>query len=166
MKHLPINDFLTIQEAAKKLRVSTKTLRRWEAGGKLVPIRTAGGHRRYTLTQIEEVKKPKAKDIFKSFLTPPEISTSKIAEIAKEEARKEVINYKFWSLDSKDLTKVNEDEDQNKDLEILNNQGQTVHTSVICEASPIVSISNLSKGFYTIKIKNDDGIIIKKFIKQ
>ncbi|KKR11168.1 MAG: hypothetical protein UT39_C0010G0001, partial [Candidatus Woesebacteria bacterium GW2011_GWA1_39_21] len=121
MKHLPINDFLTIQEAAKKLRVSTKTLRRWEAGGKLVPIRTAGGHRRYTLTQIEEVKKPKAKDIFKSFLTPPEISTSKIAEIAKEEARKEVINYKFWSLDSKDLTKVNEDEDQNKDLEILNN---------------------------------------------
>ena len=43
---------LTIQEAAKKLKVSTKTLRRWEANGTLVPGRTTGAHRRYTEEQI------------------------------------------------------------------------------------------------------------------
>ncbi|HVZ11970.1 MAG TPA: helix-turn-helix domain-containing protein, partial [Patescibacteria group bacterium] len=43
---------LSIQEAAKKLKVSTKTLRRWEERGILVPQRTDGNHRRYTATQI------------------------------------------------------------------------------------------------------------------
>jgi excisionase family DNA binding protein len=43
---------LTIQEAADLLGVSTKTLRRWEDDGKLVPERTEGGHRRYDVTQL------------------------------------------------------------------------------------------------------------------
>ncbi len=46
----------SIQDAAKLLNVSTKTLRRWEARGVLVPIRTEGGHRRYELSKIRELK--------------------------------------------------------------------------------------------------------------
>jgi hypothetical protein len=46
----------SIQDAARILNVSTKTLRRWEARGVLVPVRTEGGHRRYDLNQIKELK--------------------------------------------------------------------------------------------------------------
>jgi hypothetical protein len=46
----------SIQDAAKLLNVSTKTLRRWEARGVLVPVRTVGGHRRYELDKIRELK--------------------------------------------------------------------------------------------------------------
>ncbi len=46
----------TIADAAKLLNVSAKTLRRWEARGILVPIRSTGGHRRYDLNQVRELK--------------------------------------------------------------------------------------------------------------
>ena len=42
-----------IGEAAKVLGVSITTLRRWEAGGRLIPERTSGGHRRYKLAKIK-----------------------------------------------------------------------------------------------------------------
>jgi len=42
---------LSIGQASKLLGVSISTLRRWEAEGKLVPNRTAAGHRRYDLSQ-------------------------------------------------------------------------------------------------------------------
>ena len=45
---------LSIQEAAKILKVSTKTLRRWEGRSVLVPQRTDGNHRRYSSSQIEQ----------------------------------------------------------------------------------------------------------------
>lgn len=38
--------------AADALGVSAGTLRRWEAAGKLVTIRTGGGQRRYNLAAI------------------------------------------------------------------------------------------------------------------
>ena len=41
-----------IGEAASALGVSIATLRRWEASGKLVAERTAGGHRRYDLAKL------------------------------------------------------------------------------------------------------------------
>ncbi len=47
---------LTISEAAKLKGVSVSTLRRWEAEGKLIPDRTANGHRRYTVSQLLGVK--------------------------------------------------------------------------------------------------------------
>lgn len=47
---------LTIEEAARLLKVSTKTLRRWDTKGVLVPLRTTGSHRRYTTEQIVEFK--------------------------------------------------------------------------------------------------------------
>lgn len=43
---------LDIREAAEFLGVSVQTLRRWDAEGRLVPERTAGGHRRYDLAKL------------------------------------------------------------------------------------------------------------------
>lgn len=41
-----------ISDAASSLGVSTSTLRRWEAGGRLMPIRTEGGQRHYDLAVL------------------------------------------------------------------------------------------------------------------
>ncbi len=45
---------MTIQGAANYLGVSISTLRRMDRGGVLVPIRTPGGHRRYTRDMLDE----------------------------------------------------------------------------------------------------------------
>ena len=50
---------LSIQQAADFLQVSTKTLRRWEKQGYLIPERTVGNQRRYSLIQLQEFN-PKA----------------------------------------------------------------------------------------------------------
>jgi putative resolvase len=51
---------VTIKEAAKEIGVAQETLRRWEAEGKIVSERTAGGHRRYDLSQLRRlVPRPK-----------------------------------------------------------------------------------------------------------
>ena len=44
---------VTIGQAAKILGVSEMTLRRWDEAGKLTPIRTEGGHRRYDMSKIK-----------------------------------------------------------------------------------------------------------------
>jgi predicted site-specific integrase-resolvase len=44
---------ISIGEAAEALGVSITTLRRWEAEGKMIPERTASGHRRYDLTKLK-----------------------------------------------------------------------------------------------------------------
>ena len=87
MNSLPNNNFLTIHEAAKILHVTTKTLRRWEVSGKLIAIRTAGGHRRYTQLQIENIKKSKLKPDISTPIASPEINTSKVAEIVQKETQ-------------------------------------------------------------------------------
>jgi putative resolvase len=49
-----MNKFLSIQEAAKCLGVSTQTLRRWEKKKKISPShRTQGGQRRYDYQQLK-----------------------------------------------------------------------------------------------------------------
>ncbi len=63
----------SIHEAARLLNVSTKTLRRWESRGVLVPIRSEGGHRRYDLNQVRQLKGNK-KHIRLSSTPTPEIS--------------------------------------------------------------------------------------------
>lgn len=45
---------LTAKEAADYLRVSLYTLRRMESDGNLIPYRTPGGHRRYSLRMLNE----------------------------------------------------------------------------------------------------------------
>ena len=47
-----MSKFVSITVAADALGVSASTLRRWEAAGKLVPIRTEGGQRRYDLAAM------------------------------------------------------------------------------------------------------------------
>lgn len=60
---------LTISQAAKYLKVSPKTLRRWESQGLLIPQRTEGNQRRYDENQIRSFKKPSHVSL--SPLTPP-----------------------------------------------------------------------------------------------
>jgi excisionase family DNA binding protein len=45
---------LTAKEAADYLRISLYTLRRMESDGSLIPYRTPGGHRRYSLRILNE----------------------------------------------------------------------------------------------------------------
>ena len=51
------NKFITISQAASILKVSADTLRNWEREGKLIPERTAGGARRYSASELYELKK-------------------------------------------------------------------------------------------------------------
>ena len=46
---------LSIGKAAKILGVCNPTLRRWEASGKLVPIRTPTNQRRYKLSDLKAI---------------------------------------------------------------------------------------------------------------
>ena len=46
-------ELLTPEEVASLFRVDSKTVTRWAKQGKLHPIRTLGGHRRYRLAEIE-----------------------------------------------------------------------------------------------------------------
>ena len=51
---------LTPAEVRLALHVSDKTLWRWAREGKLASIRTLGGHRRYSLAQVEALLKAAA----------------------------------------------------------------------------------------------------------
>ncbi|HSA84272.1 MAG TPA: MerR family DNA-binding transcriptional regulator, partial [Patescibacteria group bacterium] len=53
--------FFTINEAAKLLGVSIKTLRRWETKGLIAPIRTVGNQRRYEVEAIYALTGKKSK---------------------------------------------------------------------------------------------------------
>ena len=52
---------LTLKETGKLLNVSKQTLQRWDNSGKLIAVRTEGGHRRYKLSDIEKVMNMKNK---------------------------------------------------------------------------------------------------------
>jgi putative resolvase len=57
------NDFIVPSQAARMLGVSTETLRRWAAEGRIAEVRTPGanrGHRRYYLSEIEKLVAPRA----------------------------------------------------------------------------------------------------------
>lgn len=53
---------LLLSEAAKQLRVSTRTLRRWDTSGKITVVRTPGGQRRVPIEEIERLSKPKTSE--------------------------------------------------------------------------------------------------------
>ena len=46
---------LTLKETGKLLNISKQTLQRWDNSGKLIAVRTKGGHRRYKLSDIENI---------------------------------------------------------------------------------------------------------------
>lgn len=49
-----VNNLLTLKQASEYLNVSKETLRRWGKSGKLLPILTSGGHRRYQQEVLDE----------------------------------------------------------------------------------------------------------------
>jgi excisionase family DNA binding protein len=49
-----MSKLLTTKQAAEYLNVSTDTLRKWNRSNKLIPLKTAGGHRRYQREQLDE----------------------------------------------------------------------------------------------------------------
>lgn len=49
-----MSGLMTAKEAATYLRISLFTLRKIEQQGSLVPYRTPGGHRRYSLEMLNE----------------------------------------------------------------------------------------------------------------
>lgn len=50
-----MNKLLSLQEVAKILNVSRKTLRQWDNSGKLKAIKTFGGHRKYIENDIRKL---------------------------------------------------------------------------------------------------------------
>jgi len=50
------NNLIDIAQAAQLLGVDKVTLRYWDKAGKLVPQRTAGGHRRYLMSDIKKLQ--------------------------------------------------------------------------------------------------------------
>lgn len=48
----------TPAEVASLFRVDPKTVTRWAKQGRLTPIRTLGGHRRYRASEVEQLLKP------------------------------------------------------------------------------------------------------------
>src|SRR3990167_7460351 len=55
-----MNQLFSIKDVANILGVSTKTLRRWEEKGILIPHRTPGNQRRYTLDHIDNFKRQRS----------------------------------------------------------------------------------------------------------
>lgn len=47
-----MSNLLTIKQAGDLIGVTTKTLRRWEADGRIKSTRTIGNHRRYTVSSL------------------------------------------------------------------------------------------------------------------
>jgi len=48
----------TPAEVASLFRVDPKTVTRWAKQGRLTPIRTLGGHRRYRASEVEQLLNP------------------------------------------------------------------------------------------------------------
>lgn len=46
---------LTPGEVARRFGVDPKTVTRWARGGKLNPLRTLGGHRRYRSSEVDSL---------------------------------------------------------------------------------------------------------------
>ncbi|MCW2960078.1 MAG: response regulator with CheY-like receiver domain and winged-helix DNA-binding domain [Thermoleophilia bacterium] len=65
MAHGP-DDFLTVNEAARILRVSATTVRNWAADGRIEEHRTVGGHRRFRVSDVQRLARivvPQSKPI-------------------------------------------------------------------------------------------------------
>ncbi|MHA1146429.1 MAG: MerR family DNA-binding transcriptional regulator, partial [Candidatus Helarchaeota archaeon] len=51
-----MSSWLRIGQAAAELGVCAKTLRRWDRAGKIRCVRTAGGHRRFSVLEVSRVR--------------------------------------------------------------------------------------------------------------
>ena len=55
LRGLPDGVYLSTSEAARILRVSSKTVSRWAKDGKIPHVTTLGGHRRFPETAVNEL---------------------------------------------------------------------------------------------------------------
>jgi excisionase family DNA binding protein len=82
--HGPDDELLRPREVAALFGVRPTTIARWAREGKLTPLRTPGGHRRYSLAGVREVLDRE---------TPPEAAAAKI--MAEDAAR---LYEQGWSI--------------------------------------------------------------------
>ncbi len=75
-----MDELIDITKASKLFGVSTKTLRRWDNEGKLKAYRTVGGHRRYKLTDIENLLGEVNQNIQRNVFLYCRVSTKKQAD--------------------------------------------------------------------------------------
>jgi excisionase family DNA binding protein len=81
---------LTSHQAAKLLNVWPHTIRRWEKEGKLKPLRTPGGHRRYKESQIMALIGEEANETgLRRCAVYARVSTAKQAEAGNLQRQKE-----------------------------------------------------------------------------
>jgi excisionase family DNA binding protein len=59
---------ITVSDAATQLGVTKKTLQVWDREGKLVALRTAGGHRRYRQSDIEKLQGIECDNVGRNFV--------------------------------------------------------------------------------------------------
>lgn len=50
------SELIPPREAARRLGVTVKTVRRWVELGHLTPVRTPGGHYRYNAVEVEAIR--------------------------------------------------------------------------------------------------------------
>ena len=55
---------------------------------------------------------------------------------------------------------------QKPDIEILNIEGKVLRSINVSDYLTTIDISGFAKGMYFIKVKNEEGIEVKKFIKE
>jgi len=55
-------ELMTPSEVGRVFRVDPKTVTRWANEGKLTPIRTLGGHRRYKQSEVQELLRRGSRD--------------------------------------------------------------------------------------------------------
>ncbi len=53
---MPDSDLLSPGQVADTFGVHIRTLARWEDNGRLHPVRTVGGHRRYRRSEVEALR--------------------------------------------------------------------------------------------------------------
>jgi hypothetical protein len=83
--NLPVSDepeeLMSIDSAARLLGISSQTLRNWEEQGKIEPQYTTKGHRRYTRSQVLEIRK---KQMHQQELLLPGITPSFLIQMVQE----------------------------------------------------------------------------------
>src|SRR3989338_880975 len=84
---------LNIQKTAVALGVSTKTLRRWEEKGILVPLRTRGNQRRYMRDQIDNFRQERG-DLPEPQTESPEITPSQLFSEFPEQRE---VGTQYWT---------------------------------------------------------------------
>ena len=85
---------IRVSDASKILGVSTKTLRRWNSSGRLVPERSEGGHRYYTYEQLRNFNSGTANSKQKAINLEPDGNRSILLPSNEPNFKQETLNSK------------------------------------------------------------------------